>query len=299
MTKGRALRLGALVLVGLVIAAEIGLRVIGLGDPPLAVRDAELEYRLVPNGDYRRWGNEISINSHGFRTADHPDEVPAGETRVLLIGDSVVYGNHFLDQSETVSLRLSDLLSTPDCTVRVIPMAVSSWGPVNQAAALARHGSFGAAQIALVVSGHDLVDMPIEGGSLIPYRTSPAIGAIGDAIEAVLERQGERARNPLSFDERVVASLAALDSIADHARRENAELLFVYNATVPERASGTSENGQRLMDWAVAQGIDIIDLGAVGDVSYRDAIHPDAPGAGAIARTLHEAYAQRVGCQTP
>lgn len=291
---GRTLRFVLIGLVALGIAAEIGLRIVGLGDPPLAVRDAELEYRLVPDGDYRRWGNEISINSHGFRTEDHPIEVPDQERRILLIGDSVVYGNHFIDQSDTVSIRLSELLSTPDCTVRVIPMAVSSWGPVNQAAALARHGSFGATEIGFVLSGHDLADMPVDGGSLIPYRTFPPIGgAIGDAAQAVLERLP---RNPMPFEERTIASLAALDEMVEHARTDGAGLLFVYNATMPERASGTSQNGQRLFDWADGQGISTLDLGANPDVTYRDMIHPDAGGAEAIAQALYQTYRPRISC---
>ena len=90
---------------------------------------------------------------------------------------------------------------------------------------------------AAILSGHDLVDVPIEGGSIIPYRTSRPIGAIGDAVEAVLERlpTGERPRSPLTFEDRVIASQDALDRIAAHARTEDAGL-FVYNATTPERA---------------------------------------------------------------
>lgn len=287
--------------VGIVVAAatEITLRLVGLGDPPIAVRDADLEYRLIPDADYRRWGNYISINNHGFRAADHPVDVPEAEARLLLIGDSVVYGNHFLDQEETIALRLSEMLSGPVCTVRVIPMAVSSWGPVNQAAALTRHGSFGATEIAIVLSAHDLVDTPRYSGALIPYRLSKPIGATGDAIEAVIERYFPRTspKIALTFEERAEASLAALTAIGEQAAAANANFLFVYNATTSERSSGTFELGRRLFDWAKRRGIRILDLGEVPSVTYRDHIHPDAMGATLIAQALAEEYAEKFRCR--
>ena len=52
--------------------------------------------------------------------------------RVLLIGDSVVYGNHFLDQADTISARLTTLLRADavlaNCQPLVMAMAASSWG---------------------------------------------------------------------------------------------------------------------------------------------------------------------------
>ncbi|MEY8829682.1 hypothetical protein AB9K34_14940 [Sedimentitalea sp. XS_ASV28] len=282
------------------IAAEIALRRIGLGDPPIAVRDAELEYRLVPNARYERWGNRIDINRHGFRAPDHSTGVPDGETRLLLIGDSVVYGNHFLDQEETIALRLSAALSLPDCTVRVIPMAVSSWGPVNQAAALARHGTFGATEIAIVLSAHDLVDTPTYNGALIPYRLSKPKGAIGDAVEAILERRFPAAPKETAepFETRAKASLNALNSIRERALAENANLTVIYHPTTDERISGMSDQGRRLVDWARQQGIGVLDLGATPDITYRDNIHPDAAGAAGIANALADEYRSKLVCDT-
>lgn len=277
---------------------EVVLRLVGLGDPPIAVRDVDLEYRLVPNADYRRWGNYIGINNHGFRTSDHPVNVPNDEVRLLLIGDSVVYGNHFLDQEETIALRLSAILSTPTCFVRVIPMAVSSWGPVNQAAALVKHSTFGAIAIAVVVSAHDLGDTPTHNGALIPYRISKSVGAIGDAIEAVIERYVAHTSSELRlpFKDRAEASLAALTSIIERAEAASASLTFVYNATTFERKSGTSKNGQRLLDWAELKGVRILNLGAVPRISYRDSIHPDVAGAARIAQALAKEYSEELVC---
>ncbi len=294
----RPFLLGLTALLAIFALTEVALRLVGFGDPPIAVRDEALEYRLVPNGNYRRWWNRIQINSHGFRAADHLETISGTEVRLLLIGDSVVYGNHFLDQEETIAFRLSAMLSSPACTVRVIPMAVSSWGPVNQAAAFARHGTFGATEIAIVLSAHDLVDTPRLNGSIVPYRLSPPVGAIGDFIEAILERLPPTTPpgTAVLFEEHARASLEALDTIRDRVHAQGARLLFVYNATTSERLNGTSDMGLRLFDWAAQNSVKTLDLGTVPDITYRDSIHPDNNGAERIARTLAEIYSGRLVC---
>ena len=295
---GRALRTIGVLAIASVLLGELALRVIGLGDPPIAIRDTELEYRLKPDASYTRWGNLIEIGSHGFRGPTLADEPGSNEVRLLLIGDSVVYGNHFLDQSETIALRLSAMLSTESCTVQVVPMAVSSWGPVNQAAALKRHGDFGAEAVAIVLSAHDLFDIPQPEGSLVPYRLSRPIGAIGDAVEAVLERYFPPARPSfnVSSEARREMTLTALDEIAETTRRSGQDLLMVYNATTFERDAGRLDQGQVLMDWAQERAVASLDLGMVPGIGYRDHIHPNAEGAHSIAQVLADKYRGRLVC---
>lgn len=277
---------------------EGSLRILGLGDPPIAIRDTELEYRLVPNRKYKRWGNRIEINSHGFRAADHSVDRPPSEARLLLIGDSVIYGNHFLDQEDTIAWRLSEILSTPTCFVRVIPMAVSSWGPINQAAALERHGSFDADEIAIILSGHDLFDTPQYSGTFVPYRLTKPKTAIGDFITALTERYFPTSSVDLgpSFEDRAQSSLEALNQIKTLSDTADANLLFVYHATTQESASGVSQSGQRLLDWAELNGMRRLDLSNTANITYRDHIHPDAAGALKIAQALSVAYAETFSC---
>lgn len=283
------------------VAAEATLRLVGLGDPPIAVLDTELEYRLVPNATYQRWGNRIEIGDHGYRAASLSKMPRDNEARLLLIGDSVVYGNHLLDQSETISSRLSALLSTSTCVVRVIPMAVSSWGPINQAAALERQGTFGANEVAIVLSGHDIFDTPLSDGSLVPYRLSKPIGAIGDAIEALFEHhlRSDLSTPVLSPEERARLSSDALDRIAAKVTAAGAELRLVYNATTQERQSAISGGGKRILDWAKSRDVPLLHLGRIDGVSYRDHIHPDANGAQRIAEALSEWYSDGVLCEGP
>jgi hypothetical protein len=86
------------VLVGallLALVGELGARwILGLGDPPLTVRDPEIEYLFAPNQDVRRFGNRVVYNNVSMRSADRwsmARERPE-ELRVLVLGDSVING---------------------------------------------------------------------------------------------------------------------------------------------------------------------------------------------------------------
>jgi len=65
--------------------ARLGL---GLGDPPLTVRDPKIDYMFKPNSVYHRFGNLVSYNSYAMRSS----EPPAGQAHVLVFSDSVMNG---------------------------------------------------------------------------------------------------------------------------------------------------------------------------------------------------------------
>lgn len=280
----------------LLIVAETVLRWgIGLGDPPLARLDPVTEYELVPSATYRRWGNTISINANGMRAPDHPD-VPTGDERhLLMIGDSVVYGGHFLDQSQTISAQLRQQLEDdPElsgCVFQVLPMAVSSWGPVNQAAFLAKHGAFGASVAGIVVSAHDLYDVPQHASDILPYRQAPSWTAIGDAVQAVTERYYQAANSGEGLQPlwvRQDLTLAALDDMAKRLRDQNVQPVLIYHPTIQERAGVGKPEKAVFFEWSETRNIPWIDLSNVqmraGD--YRDDIHPAASGAAHIAQHI-------------
>lgn len=303
MMRRLALALG--VLLGLGLLAEAVLRFgVGLGDPPLAVLDPETEYQLVPDRSYRRWGRRIEINRHGLRGPDFAAEPAPDERRVLLIGDSIVYGNHFLDQDETLGVRLAERLSAEahlaGCRVLTVAMAASSWGPVNQAAFLARTGPLGAMAAVIVVSAHDLHDTPDAPGParILPYRLAAPAGALGDAIEAMIERFGRPDLPPpaLSREIRARASLDALDRMAARLTDAGLPPVLVYHPTRTERAAGPAPAKAVLTDWAAGAGVPVVDLAqAIPEPShYRDDIHPDPEGADQIAAALAPVLAPRL-----
>lgn len=296
------LRGAFLLLAALAAGVEAALRWgVGLGDPVIARIDPETEYELAGPADYRRWGRTINVNSFGMRAPEFRREAAPGEFRVMLIGDSVIYGNHFLDQSETISARLAEDLregpAAPDCVPVVMPVAAASWGPANQAAFIRREGVFGADAAAIVLSAHDLHDTPTKNGRHPPYRTKPSSTAIGDALMIARERFGLRspaAPNPTqrpSLEERAATSLAALDEMASELAAAGAWTILVYHPTTMERAGAEDAARAVFFAWAAGRGIPFIDLGEATPEpgGYRDEIHPDAVGAARIARVLAEA----------
>jgi hypothetical protein len=292
----RKIRLVFASLAVLTLATEIALRFgVGLGDPPLARLDPATEYELVPGARYRRWGNTITVNAAGMRTRDHSAFPRETERRVLLIGDSVIYGNHFLDQSETIAAaleqKLAGVANLAGCTFLALPMAVSSWGPENQAAFLARERTFGSEAAAIVLSAHDLYDVPEHRPDLLPYRLTGSRTAIGDALEIVWERlwPPQPPHNRLPLEARARRSLVALDAMRTQLIAAGIQPVIVYHPTQPERTGKVAKTERdRFRDWAETRGLQFVDLGAeiTAQGGYRDAIHPDPAGADRIASVL-------------
>ena len=300
---GRGILRWGIGLAGVLAVLEVGLRFgVGLGNPPLASLNDQTEYELVPSRIYVRFGNDVVINAAGLRGPEIPNIKAPHERRVLLIGDSVVYGNHFLDQNEIIGERLhgrlADMQTLAGCAPLVMAAAVSSWGPVNQAAFLERTGLLDADLGLIVVSSHDLFDMP-QFGSAIPYRTATPFGVLDEVRLLVLDRLAERTPPSLSFEERRAASLAALDQIAEQFAAADIALVMVYHPTISERAAGAHNAQGVLMQWADARGVEWVDLGStpMSEELYRDDIHPNAQGADAIAAVFSDVLRPRLqGC---
>jgi hypothetical protein len=287
----------------ILLLTEGGLRWgLGLGDPPLARLDPVTEYELVGPALYNRWGNEISINADGMRAPEFdPTPVP-NERRMLLIGDSVIYGGHFIDQSETISAHATQYLETDPfltgCLVRVLPVAVSSWGPVNQASFLNRTGIFAADVAGIVVSSHDLYDVPEGAATILPYRTSAPTSALGDAILIVLERLFPKVSDiPVgSIEERASATLNALDDMVIQLRGDGLDVVIFYHPTIPERLGEMAKEGVIFQEWAAEKPVSFVNLNEVTilPTDYRDDIHPNALGTIKLAEIIATTFVDRI-----
>jgi hypothetical protein len=149
------------VALGLGAIAELVLRFrYGLGNPPLYVADARTGYRLAPNQNLRRRGNRIAINQYSMRGPEIARHRPADTLRVLLLGDSIVNGGWWTDQSELLSVKLQASLErlrpSPSEPVEVLNASANSWGPRNQLGYVLRFGTFEAQVVVLVLNTDDL-----------------------------------------------------------------------------------------------------------------------------------------------
>lgn len=128
--------------------AEIGLRASGY-DPLLdlrsgreaiirASRDPELRYELIPGASGRAWGTRVTINSSGYRGYEG-ERGPFEGFRILVVGDSIAFGNLVPDQS-TFSARLHHRLNESDDGFEVLNFGVGGYDTVQEVALLGKKG---------------------------------------------------------------------------------------------------------------------------------------------------------------
>lgn len=132
----------ALLLLVLLVLGEVFLRSKGYDKPLLYMNDVYAGYRIQPNQHVRWEGGEVFINNYGMRNRyDVEVTKPADTFRVLLVGDSTLYGNDDLAQDVIYSERLEKLLSglVPGRRVEVLNLGVNGAGPHQNLGALQRY----------------------------------------------------------------------------------------------------------------------------------------------------------------
>jgi hypothetical protein len=145
------------------VAAELVCRFgIGLGSPPLYEADEKIEYLLQPSKTYYRFHHRFSVNRYGMRADDFPPgKSSPDELRVIVVGDSIIYGGVLIDQSDIdTEILKRDLQREFGRPVVVGNASAKSWGPPNELAYLERYGTLDADIVVLELSSHDYADAP-------------------------------------------------------------------------------------------------------------------------------------------
>lgn len=222
------------------VLAEVGLRLKGFGDPPLHQLDPKIEY-YAKQGSYRRHGNFVQVNAFGMRGNEvRPRQ---NQLRVLLVGDSIVFGTYRVGQDELISTALEpELARLSGRDVEVLNLACSSWGPENQLAYLERFGTFDADAVVWVLSSHDAYDVPVPGfAELLPRE--PRALALREVYE--LYRQKQFIPPPPAGDP-LERSLGAAERVAQLLRQRALPLLVVHHWSEHELVHGMDKEGVRL-----------------------------------------------------
>ena len=230
----------------LALLANVIFYLLGFGQAPLVVLDEDIEYYLKPQTSYKRFGNNISVNRYGMRSLDFDREKE--QPFYAVIGDSVVYGQHTLDQTQTLAFLLNSQLKRElqDESIIVGSIAASSWGPGNMLAYYERFGPFIGNTAFLVLSSHDRSDIPFMTRRLTPYRVEEPISALLDFLQSAVERIEDKIRGDvkeLSFKKRLSLSEASLNSLVELLKRDYTKVILVFHATKKESLSGSS-NGE-------------------------------------------------------
>ena len=225
---------------------------IGLGDPPLYQADRQIEYLLRPSKTYHRFHNRFSVNRYGMRSDDFPPrKTSPNELRVLVVGDSIVYGGVRIDQSEIdTEILKRDLEHEFDRPVVVGNASAKSWGPPNELAYLKRYGTLDADVVLLELSSHDYADtptfIPVVGVSAdYPGKTPPL--ALADLFETyLLPRYLHVGETPAGIDKTMIDTAESAEDVAEcreaekeffrFVRMRGAKVALVQHLSLPELA---------------------------------------------------------------
>ncbi len=280
-----------------VLLVEITLRFgFGFGRPPLYVADPSMGYRLAPNQNIRRFGNQISINQYSMRAGEISPIPAPNHFRLLLLGDSLANGNWWTDQknilSTLIARELQPALLGQYIAVEPLNASANSWGPRNQLAYLQRYGTFGANVLVLLLNTDDLfgtqpTDLQVGRDRNYPDRNPPF--ALAELFDRLRDRLIQRnlpipGLEDIQNEEgdRVGKNLSAIDLIYRQTSAENAKFLLALSPLKREMPGPRDYEiaaRQRLRDWTLENKISYIDLLPTfqkhpnTDTLYRDHIH--------------------------
>ncbi len=130
-------------MVGIALAlglAEVGLRVVGFGDPVLYDNRAAWGYRPLPDQTRRRFGGaRVHVNALGTRGPDVGRTPRDGARRVLFLGDSVTFGGTYVDDAALFSAVAAAAQHVP---VEPLNAGVNGWGFENVLGLVQATGGF-------------------------------------------------------------------------------------------------------------------------------------------------------------
>jgi hypothetical protein len=289
------------------LLAEWFLRVrYGFGNPPLYQADNEIGYLLAPNQTTRRFGNDIVINRYSMRSPEFEPARPDQTDRLFLIGDSVVNGNWWTDQTQTVSELLRQQLQTNSPkTIEVLNASANSWGPRNELAYLQRHGLFNSQFLVLVINTDDLfatTPTPLGVGQDKNYPNRKPPLALIEAIDRLLPQSPlppELLAIQSEGGDRIGKNLAAIQAI--HTLAGQAKFLVILTPLLRETETAGPRDyeiaaRQRLQEQMNALHITYIDaLSIIKAVEnpkelYRDHIHLSTQGNHLLSKQIEQWY---------
>lgn len=116
------------------------------------------KYAYIHDAGYRArlQGVDILINSHGLRGPEFQKEKPITKKRVLILGDSVVFG-WGAPQKDIFALQLQELIFRHPLEIEVIPAGVGSWNTRTEFEYLRNTAkNFYPDVLVLLIAGNDL-----------------------------------------------------------------------------------------------------------------------------------------------
>lgn len=318
ITKGRhkskvAIYIASAVL-AIVLVAEVGLRIRGLGNPVLFTADSACGYLPTPSQEVRRFGALNIINRFGMRSPDFTEQGNGNAARVLFVGDSVTYGTTMVDQSEIFTSLISrDLPGQIGRPVEVLNASAGGWAVGNELGFLRSRGTFGSSLVIFVLNTGDLfqpfsrVELSLSRG--FPHTPPPcalyelwvryAWPRIVHDKSAVdpgsLLAPGEIAAG-------VQATLRALAQADQLTRSRGAHFAIIYSpfSGAQSTDAGYTKAFDDLRSWALTRRVPFVSLESdyaklPATLVYRDGIHLRPAGHKLVASAVEREWARLNG----
>ncbi|MCP4309291.1 MAG: hypothetical protein GY788_31340 [bacterium] len=268
------------------VAARYG---IGLGTPPLSIVHPKIEYMFSPNQLLYRFHKFHLYNEYGMRSVNM--SVVKQPKRVLVFGDSVLNGGSLTDHAD-----LATTLATGSDTF-FGNVSAGSWGPANMRAWIDEFGFLGADTVILLLSSHDLEDIP----SFLPLdpRTHPTrrpISALVEGVQRYLSKYlcAVLSENPTSDPSnasvkttttRTDAGVAEINALVDRVAVADKRLCLILHQTQKELRTAPAASLGVIEKLFAARGIPVLDFAtALSEAQtsrikvYRDDIHINPVG---------------------
>ncbi|TLD68427.1 hypothetical protein FEM03_22745 [Phragmitibacter flavus] len=278
------------------------------------MEDSKIEYLYKPSSNYQRFGHEVRYNQYSMRSDDFSQRKTAREElRVLVIGDSVVEGGGLVDQKDIATERLRKLLQQgTQIPVLVGNASAKSWGPPNMLEYVKRYGFFDADVCIVVVSSHDVADVPTFMPIVGVHPDFPArkpVLAVEELFTRYLPRYVPAMRknlpqpdtlNPEELERlmksSVETSMQALRELLELAKASGAEVMVAQHLEKRELEDKPMPGHGVIADVAKSCGTEVIQLGPAmastreaGTETYKDNIHLTSAGQEAVGEALFKA----------
>ncbi|NJM69077.1 MAG: SGNH/GDSL hydrolase family protein [Scytonema sp. RU_4_4] len=306
-----ALVISLVVLIGLFLVIEVGLRLLfGFGNPLTYIPDEQIGYLLAPNQRTRRFGHRIEINQYSMRSEPISKTPLPSTLRVLLLGDSIANGGWWTDQNNTISSFMTRSLTSAVASsfqqVEVMNASANSWGPRNELAYLQKFSRFNAQAVVLLINTDDLfatVPTSLLVGRDRNYPDKQPSLALVEVfqryvfkptpipeIEAVQNEEGDR----------VGINLEAIGTIQALVRQENSQFLLVMTPLFREVGEPGPRDyeviaRQRLTKFCQTQQITYVDFLPIFNSNqdpkalYQDHIHLNLQGNQLVSEVIKQA----------
>jgi len=183
-----------------------------------SVYDSQLGWRNIPNSTNSTFGHPVAINAKGLRDRDYPWHKPAGVKRIVVLGDSYVWG-YGVDQDAIFTEVLERSLGKHDPQWEVINTGVSGWGTDQEYLYLREEGfrfspdivvvayfigndthncltskQYGISKPVFLDTSLKLANVPVPDPRNLPQELHPSISTTADPIDltvAILRKMGE------------------------------------------------------------------------------------------------------------